>query len=561
MATNRRDFLRAIGLAGAASFAFARGFTTPDLLHAATRADDDDSGASRLRKAKQIRDRASALAFRRRMPTQKPNGEEKDYPYIATFTKGLPHNDLGEVDKRAYKKLLKALTSQKQRDFENIETGDKRLKNPMAGLTYHLEGPDPQQLALPAAPRIDEPENSAEMGELYWQALCRDIPFLEYENSATISEAIDDLSRFTRYKGPKAGSSITPSVIFRGTSDGCLVGPYISQFLWLDVPMGVRTLPGQLSSGTLSQRYRTTLGGTDYLTSYAFWQHRNSGGLDGNTPQYDSGTFYIRNGRDLAGAVQIDIPFQSAVNAAYIILSLGIPYGSGNPYRSSLTMDPFSTFGYPHVVCLVGEAALHAAHAVWYQKWFVHRRLRPETFAARIYNHLRGAANYSMIDSEILNSNVLPKIADYNLSLNGLGESTYLLPQAYPEGAPLHPAYASGHAAMIGAAVTVLKAFFDESFAFPNPVVTNSDGTALLPYSGTDASLMTVGGELNKLAYNIAMGRNWAGIHWRTDASEGLKLGETVAIRLLKELSLTFPEKHSYSLTTFTGKRITIRKR
>jgi hypothetical protein len=44
-----------------------------------------------------------------------------------------------------------------------------------------------------------------------------------------------------------------------------------------------------------------------------------------------------------------------------------------------------------------------------------------------------------------------------------------------------------------------------------------------------------VGGELNKLASNIALGRNIAGVHWRSDTTESLKLGEEVAIRFLRE--------------------------
>ncbi|HEX2207075.1 MAG TPA: hypothetical protein VHG93_05295 [Longimicrobium sp.] len=36
-----------------------------------------------------------------------------------------------------------------------------------------------------------------------------------------------------------------------------------------------------------------------------------------------------------------------------------------------------------------------------------------------------------------------------------------------------------------------------------------------------DASQMTVGGELNKLAGNIALFRNAAGVHWKTDYTPG----------------------------------------
>jgi hypothetical protein len=41
-------------------------------------------------------------------------------------------------------------------------------------------------------------------------------------------------------------------------------------------------------------------------------------------------------------------------------------------------------------------------------------------------------------------------------------------------------------------------------------VVPTADGTGLEPFTGPDAGVLTVGGELNKLAANIASARNMA---------------------------------------------------
>jgi hypothetical protein len=69
---------------------------------------------------------------------------------------------------------------------------------------------------------------------------------------------------------------------------------------------------------------------------------------------------------------------------------------------------------------------------------------------------------------------------------------------------------------------------------------------------------LTVGGELNKLASNVAIGRNIAGVHWRSDATESLKLGEEVAIRFLREERDCFNERFKgFSLTRFDGTAIT----
>jgi hypothetical protein len=133
---------------------------------------------------------------------------------------------------------------------------------------------------------------------------------------------------------------------------------------------------------------------------------------------------------------------------------------------------------------------------------------------------------------------------------------TYLLPMAFPEGCPTHPAYGAGHATVGGACVTVLKALFDESFIIPNPVQAGDDGLSLVPYSGPP---LTVGGELNKLAANVGVGRNIAGVHWRTDATESLRLGEAVAIRFLTEEHECFNEQYTgLSLTKFDGTTVTI---
>ena len=134
---------------------------------------------------------------------------------------------------------------------------------------------------------------------------------------------------------------------------------------------------------------------------------------------------------------------------------------------------------------------------------------------------------------------------------------TYLLPQAYPEGAPTHPAYPSGHAVIAGACVTMLKAFFDESFVIPKPVEASRDGLTLVPYTG--GAPLTVGGELNKLAANIALGRDTAGIHWRSDGIEGLTLGEAVALSVMSDMRGCFNERFAgFSLTKFDGTTTTV---
>jgi hypothetical protein len=90
----------------------------------------------------------------------------------------------------------------------------------------------------------------------------------------------------------------------------------------------------------------------------------------------------------------------------------------------------------------------------------------------------------------------------------------------------------------------------------PYPVVPAPDGLSLCPYTGPP---LPIGGELDKLAWNIAMGRNFAGIHWRSDAAGGLDLGERMAVSVLREMKLTGNELFAgFSLRRFDGSRVTV---
>jgi hypothetical protein len=469
------------------------------------------------------------------------NGDEQLYPTkIGSFSKGLPHNSLGEVDLQAYNQFIKALITGKKDHFESIPLGgDVKLANPQAAYAFDLAGTDCHNLGISVPPSFKSAWEAGEMAELYWQALTRDVPFLEYATNPLTMEAASELSLFSDFRGPKVGGKVTTGTLFRGDTLGDLTGPYISQFLWKDIPYGATTI---------AQRYRTTVSGSDHMTSYDQWLDIQNGSNPA-TPLFDPTPRYIRNGRDLGEYVHHDFSFQGPLSACLVLLS----YGRGaldesNPYLKSETQGGFITFGAPHILDLVTKVGRTALEAAWFQKFLVHRRLRPEEFGGRVHNHMMGAASYP-INSELLDSQVISKV------FSQFG--SYLLPMSYPEGCPTHSAYPAGHAAIAGAGATVLKAFFNESFEIPNPVAASSDGISLIPYSGEP---LTIGGELNKLAGNISLGRDTAGVHWRSDGIEGMKLGEAVAISILRDYRATYNEKFSgFSFIKFDGTPITIK--
>jgi hypothetical protein len=205
------------------------------------------------------------------------------------------------------------------------------------------------------------------------------------------------------------------------------------------------------------------------------------------------------------------------------------------------------TFAAPSQLDLVMRVPNPANRAAWCQKWLVHRRVRPEAFGGRIHNQVTGAAKYP-IHSDVLNSAALQAVFS--------AKGSYLLPQAYPAGSPLHPSYPAAHAVTAGAGITVLKALFNESFVIPNAVMPSDDGLSLVPYTGAP---LTVGGELNKLASNIALGRDAAGVHYRSDGIEGIKLGEAIAISILRDTATLFHEVFpGFSFTKYDGTPVTI---
>jgi hypothetical protein len=81
----------------------------------------------------------------------------------------------------------------------------------------------------------------------------------------------------------------------------------------------------------------------------------------------------------------------------------------------------------------------------------------------------------------------------------------------------------------------------------------------LVPYTGSDAGQITVDGELNKLANNVSFGHGvHAGIHWRTDTSSSIQLGEAVAISMLQDRATTYREPFTVSFQKIDGSTATI---
>lgn len=508
------------------------------------------------------------------VPRHLNNGDEDRYANkIGSDTRGLPHNARGEVDLAAWATLKQAVTTRDPADFEKVILGGTRkLVNPLGTLALNLTGLASHQIAVPPPPTIASAEKAAEAVEVYWQSLLRDVPFHEYRDDtshALVRAAAEELSRLPGYAGPRdASGRVTPALLFRGTAryfdrsdrsghtarsvvpPGVNVGPYISQFALLDAPYGVSYIPALLS---------TQLAGSsnDFLTKHDEWLANQDGKASKRSITFDPVRRYLNTGRDLAEFARGAPGFWAASqllstgvsNNPLRVGGIGAPLNPTNPYlKLKTSTSAAGSFAGAYFQSLLPLASSREIRATYWQKWFVHRNPRPEAFGGLVHHRLVSKADYP-VHADVLNSQAAA------LSYRKFG--TYLISSAYPEGAPNHASYPGGASSSAAINATILKAFYDENALFPNPVQPDpSDPTRLIPYVGPP---LTIGGELNKLATNIGLGRNWAGIHWRSDAAASLPLAEELAIGLLRDEKLTFREPfEGFKFTRFDGSTVVI---
>jgi hypothetical protein len=550
---SRRQFL---GQVGAAALV-AGGLTTQRAASAEPRTRGEDDLVTpesvinkRMKAAHKLRVRVANEDNAVGPAVNKTNGDITLYAdKVGVYTKGLPHDQFGRVDPAAYMTYQTALASGKFSDFEKIPTGGTRtLNGPQAGLAFDLEAQDSIQFGqpqVPAAPTLAGDVSGTEMLEHYWAALLRDVAFTDYSSNTLAEMAATEFSGMPSYLGPRnTAGQVTTDLLFRGTFPGETLGPYLSQLF---------VKPTALGAQPISQQLTTYLPGIDYVTSFADWVAVQNGNVPGGKNQIDPQVRYARNGRDLSAFTHVDVLYQAYFTAYLLLTTLNAPFNPGNPYIGSKTENGFGTFGAPDFASSLAESACRALNAVWYQKWFVHLRPRPEALAGPVHLVMTGQG----ANTDIQPSPVLLNSVGLQQSFNKYG--TWLLSQAFPEASPTHPSYPTGHGTVGGACITVLKFFFNGNFVIPDPVMPTSDGLSLVPYTGSDAGQLTVNGELNKLGHNVSFGHGThAGIHWRSDTDTSLLLGEACALSYLSDKAKTYNEPFTVSLEKFDGTTATI---
>jgi hypothetical protein len=365
------------------------------------------AASHRVLRSLALRTRVAGSDAFRAAPAQIDNGDEARYSdKSGTYTKGVLQAGVGLVDLGAYATFKAALSSGAPADFEKIILGGPRtLNGPQAGLAFYLDSLDGSQYSVPPAPALASEAYAAELIELYWASLLRDVPFGGYARSSVATRAAAELSALPQYAGPRNNTGqVTPHLLFRGGFAGEERGPYLSQFLLQPTALGA--LP-------ITQQYVTHQAGIDFMTQPAEFLDVQNGKPTGKalTP---AGARYLHDGRGLAAYTHADVLFQ-AYFIAYLVLNtvngaLPPPLNMGNPYNGSKTQNGFGTFGQPDFAATLAAVAGAAIRDVWYQKWWVHLRHRPESGGAIV--HLQKTAPGGSIEGHVSDTDESIKLGE-----------------------------------------------------------------------------------------------------------------------------------------------------
>lgn len=495
------------------------------------------------------------------------NGDAALYSdHSGTWSKVLLHDDLGIVNQKSYASFVNALTSGKFSDFENIIVGNPGGTNgtaafngPQTALAFDLEGLDSHATTIPPAPTTASAQTADEEVEHYWAALLRDVAFTDYPTNSLVSQAVSELNNLTYVKSSANNEypfPITPQNLFRGqivANDGSVQGPYLSQFLLQPTFFGAQPI---------SQMYQTFNPGQNFMTSVAEFKNVQNGLPPSGSLAFDSTFRHIRNGRDLTAYTHVDVLHEAYFIAFLVLAGIHTPRNPGNPYIGSRTEHGFGTLDGADAAGTMSEMATRALKAAWFHKWIVNLRQRPEEYGAlvhaRITNRSPLPGACASLHADVLNCQAVAHV------FSQFG--TNLMPQAFPEGAPPHPCYPTGHGTVAGACITALKFFFDGSqtirpllqAAGSDVMQPSSDGLSLVPYTGSDRDSLTINGELSKLAFNISFGHGiHSGIHFRSSTNASILLGEEVAISVLNDRSKGYNEPFNISITKLDGTTVT----
>src|SRR6202795_3648511 len=218
VSSSRRKFLSNLGGASAAVCTLAAVGLDP--LRGSALADTTASSSSsgRVQHALKLRVDAAQRDSNIPVPPHTTNGDRQRYPHrSASYSNGLLQDDIGVVNPAAWASFIKALRTGQNSDFEAIVIGGTHtLNGPQGSYAYDLETADADQFGnapwigdpggLPLVPpfaQIASADYGAQLVEMYWGSLLRDVAFTDYLTSSTAIAAAAELTTMPAYKGPR----------------------------------------------------------------------------------------------------------------------------------------------------------------------------------------------------------------------------------------------------------------------------------------------------------------------------------------------------------------------
>ncbi|MFZ5961969.1 hypothetical protein ACOXXX_03375 [Thalassococcus sp. BH17M4-6] len=265
----------------------------------------------------------------------------------------------------------------------------------------------------------------------------------------------------------------------------------------------------------------------------------------------------VRTLSDLAAQAHLGDPRQQPLSLALMLL------GQGQPFDESLAAASHRWTG-PRLMALMVTAARRATRALHRQDRRAARDARPAVVAATLAlmhesEAMRGGPDTRRLTEALAllrrdTPNLLTWIGRLNAATGTGGfalpnrdgtetagwtplqfRENLMLPPLHHDGAALRPADAADRGVILGALVTLLKAFF----------------------AGGDDSRQT--DEFDALAQNLVVGRSVAGGFYGYENAQHLRLGEAVALELLRETLEQDGTAAGLTLRGFDGRTLALR--
>lgn len=504
-----------------------------------------------------------------------PPGGTGASQYRKLYSKGFGHTGAGGnvtiPDIGPYSIFLNGVKNNVRSDINTINNSRRRLVDVYCLFDNDYFGPYASSYTIPLAPLIDSYQAAAELLELYSMALVRDIPLTKINDSSVSIPILDNViipqlnnPLVKNYlNAPVNGSgNITRELLFRGGATGDSIGPYVSQFMYYDIQIG--QFP--FIQNVYQFLNKVDINGSNINFENDFMVNVSSfipiwNGTLLNTNITDTTDRYITTPRDGAYYINKDQVWQMFFFAATALFSRSVRPGFFCIPRSG---SKFINLGPLDLYDLMLRAAKMAMDASWLWKW-KQMRVRPEEMAYQLNHTLTNPSD----PDNVIFASTLSGATGAGTILKSVYDisGTYLLPQVYPYGSPCHSSYPAGHATYAGALSTILKAFFNCDYYmeawYPDLSTPATYGKATVVYPNppgfTGAAFLTLEGEINKLASNCAIFRNFAGIHYRSDADAGLAIGEEAAIITLQDAVKKYNSDVAFVFRRRNGQKVVIK--